>query len=106
MKKNLNRKMLRSAVIAITVLIIGMSAIYAYNNNRENYNNMMTDMNMMNMNDMNGDMMQTCMALMENSKGMSEDEKEEMINEMDKDNDGKCDMCGMSIEMCKQMINN
>lgn len=102
-KTKSKRNLIRNLVIVTTLLIIGISAIYAYNNNRESDNNMMSNMNMMGMNDMNGNMMQTCMALMKDSEGMS---KEEMLSSMDKDNDGKCDMCDMSIEMCKQMMNN
>ncbi len=45
-----------------------------------------------------------CMGMMENMESMSLEEKEKMLADMDKDNDGKCDMCGMSIEMCRSMM--
>ncbi len=45
-----------------------------------------------------------CMEMMKNSYSMSVEEKEKMLADMDKDGDGKCDICGMSIEMCRSMM--
>lgn len=47
-----------------------------------------------------------CMGMMHNSESMSAEEKEKMFANMDKDGDGKCDMCGMPIEMCRKMMEN
>lgn len=119
-KTNSNRKLVKSLVIAIIVLIIGISAIYAHTSNRQFSNDMMSmmdmdgmnmNMNMDGMNMMNSMMhasdnsggMMACMSMMKN---MPKEEMEEMLRSMDKDNDGKCDMCIMSIKMCKQMMNN
>ena len=59
------------------------------------------------MNDMmNGMMMDdstmSCMSMMKDQ--MTEEEIEEMLKDMDKDGDGICDMCGMSIEACREMM--
>src|SRR3989338_8928131 len=45
-----------------------------------------------------------CMEMMENSESMSAEEKEKMLADMDENGDGKCDMCGMDIEMCRSMM--
>jgi len=45
-----------------------------------------------------------CMEMMENSESMSAEEKEKMLVDMDENGDGKCDMCGMDIEMCRSMM--
>jgi len=45
-----------------------------------------------------------CMEMMKNSDSLTKEEKEKMLADMDKDGDGKCDMCGMSIEMCRKMM--
>ena len=45
-----------------------------------------------------------CMGMMKNADSLTKEEKEKMLADMDKDGDGKCDMCGMSIEMCRSMM--
>ena len=45
-----------------------------------------------------------CMGMMKNMDSLTKEEKEKMLADMDKDGDGICDMCGMSIEMCRKMM--
>ena len=51
----------------------------------------------------NGEMDMTgCMSMMHGQ--LTEEEVEEMLKSMDEDGDGICDMCGMSIEACRDMM--
>ena len=63
---------------------------------------MMTD-DMMDGNAMDSNGMMGCMSMMKNNE-MTQEEIDEMLKSMDKDGDGQCDMCGMSIEMCRKMM--
>lgn len=51
----------------------------------------------------NKDMMK-CVSMMNNSGEMTQEEMEEMMQQMDKDGDGLCDYCGMSLEACRRMM--
>lgn len=80
-----------------------------------NQNGMMSGGNMMQMmhSMMTGDMMDGNvmdsngmmghMSMMKNNK-MTQEETDEMLKSMDKDGDGQCDMCGMSIDTCRKMM--
>ena len=123
----MENKNIRNFVIISVFVLIGINTIYANSPYKESHNEMRSMMDMMNKNNMNshdmmsmmsmGDMnmmgnmmhvsddsggMMSCMNMM---KGMSKEEKEEMLKSMDKYNDGECDICSMSIEMCRQMMN-
>ncbi len=52
----------------------------------------------------NSNGMMGCMSMMKNHAQMTQEEIDEMLKSMDKDGDGQCDMCGMSIEMCRKMM--
>lgn len=50
--------------------------------------------------------MMNCMSMMKNHVQMTQEEIEEMMKQMDKDGDGLCDYCGMSVDMCRKMMDN
>ena len=67
-------------------------------------NGMMSGGNMMQMmHSMMNENMMGHMPMMKNNE-MTQEETDEMLKSMDKDGDGQCDMCGMSIEMCRKMM--
>lgn len=106
--------------IAITLGAIGIVSAFSISSahsNENGVNNMMND-GMMSNNEMmpmmhsmmmgdtmmdNNDMM-ACMSMMKNHAEMGEEEIDEMLRSMDKDGDGLCDYCGMSIEACRKMM--
>ena len=109
--------------IAITLSAIGvisaMSVSFGHPNSRsyaangmmgDNMmsGNMMSMMHSMMMNENNGMMgMTECMEIMNQAMSdgeITQAEMEEMMQQMDKDGDGNCDYCGMSIEACRKMI--
>lgn len=117
-KKNVNDKMLGIMIgIALTISAIGIiSAVsISYTHGRDANDMMGHDM-------MSGDMMMhsmmmdeqgnmiedstdtmNCMSMMKDHK-MTQEEIDEMMKSMDKDGDGLCDYCGMSVAMCRNMM--
>ncbi len=111
----------KGIIIGITITLIGLGIISAVSVSWAHGNAATNDKTdgMMSMHDMdnsdndmmNGNnmaMMHTmmmgnsgCMSMMDE---MTEEEIEEMLKNMDKDGDGICDMCGMSIEACRRMM--
>ena len=59
---------------------------------------------MMDMHRSDGMMGGGCMGMMQNAGSMTKEEKEKMLADTDKDGDGICDMCGMTIEACRKMM--
>ncbi len=120
-KKKVSDKMLGVMIgIALTISAIGVisavSVSYAHDRDANNMmgNDMMSgDMMpmmhsmMMNggesmMDDSNG--MMNCMSMMKNHPQMTQEEIDGMLKSMDKNGDGLCDYCGMSVEMCRKMM--
>ncbi len=63
--------------------------------------------NMMHSMMMGGNGMSKCMKMMNQAMDdgkITQEEMEEMMGQMDKDGDGLCDYCGMSVEMCRRMM--
>ncbi len=109
--------------IAITLSAVGiigtMSVSYAHSRDTstmmDGQESMMGDamsdnempmMHSMNSMMMGGDGMMECMKIMKQTAGdgeVTQEEMEGMMLQMDKDSDGQCDYCGMSIEMCRRM---
>lgn len=103
--------------IAITLSAIGIISalsVSSAHTNRNFYTNGMMDNDMMSMihsmmMDENGGMtsMMECMEMMNQAMSdgkVTQAEMKEMMQQMDKDGDGNCDYCGMSIEACRRMI--
>lgn len=93
--------------IAITLVVIGIisavSVSSAHTNSDKDNNEHASMMNGNHMAMMDGDSDMTgCMSMMKDH--MTKEEIEEMLKNMDKDGDGICDMCGMSIEACREMM--
>lgn len=97
---------------SIIVIVGAVSALSRANGNLVIDNMMENDMPMMHSmmmggdSDMNGGMME-CMKIMNDAtsdKEITEEEMNKMIQEMDKDGDGLCDYCGMSVEHCRKMM--
>ena len=115
-KNKVNGKMTRILVgVAIMFSVIGIIAVSTFvradgnfytGNMMENDMSMMHSMMMGGDSDMNGGMME-CMKIMNDAtsdKEITEEEMNKMIQEMDKDGDGLCDYCGMSVEHCRKMM--
>ncbi|MBI4170966.1 MAG: hypothetical protein HY514_04675 [Candidatus Aenigmarchaeota archaeon] len=103
--------------IALTISAIGIisavSVSYAHGRDANNMiasgmvsGDMMPMMHsmMMDGNAMDGNDMMGCMSMMKNHGEMTQEEIDEMLKSMDKDGDGLCDYCSMSIEACRRMM--
>jgi len=99
-----------SAIFIINALPISFAHINNGNNLAANsmMNRGMMQNNMMSMmHHMIGDsegIMGNCISMMKNHAEMTQEEIDVVLKAMDKDNDGQCDMCGMSIEASRKMM--
>ncbi|MBI4095984.1 MAG: hypothetical protein HY438_03930 [DPANN group archaeon] len=92
--------------VGLMLGIIGIINAVSVSFARENDNSMMDD-GMMSGNMMHPMMMGGNGGMMEHTShrgDLTEEEMEEMMEHMDKDGDGLCDYCGMSVEMCRTMM--
>ncbi len=113
-RKSGNDKMIGIAIgIAIAVSAIGIINLISISSAHRSMDGMMGNMmnnDMMHLMMMGGqntigdsNSMMNCMSMMKNY-GMTQQEIENMLKSMDKDSDGQCDMCGMSVEVCRRMM--
>ena len=95
-KKKVSDKMIGIMIgIAITLSAIGIISAVSVSYAHRAASNTMDG----------SDMMSGNMMPMMKQHEMTQEEINEMLKSMDKDGDGQCDYCSMSIEMCRKMMN-
>lgn len=114
LKNKKNEKLIGILIgVLTTLIVVGVINVLPISSAQKNptigsmmdNDNMMPMMHAMMMGDQD-DMMGSCMSMMKKADmEMTKEQIENMVKAMDKDGDGKCDMCGMSIEACRKMMN-